>query len=138
MLLSRLSVVVIKKSGTMLYQQLFMGKKSTIKSLSRGLGGNSYTCMQPLTGGGGLGERVLYNLGHNQSTIYIHYVSMKIVKFLISLLISIMINQKHVSVTYSFLQKLKIQIKKKKSIIYYLLNLKCLKISMLTHKFNEM
>lgn len=138
MLLSRLSVVVIKKSGTMLYQQLFMGKKSTIKSLSRGLGGNSYTCMQPLSGGGGLGERVLYNLGHNQSTIYIHYVSMKIVKFLISLLISIMINQKHVSVTYSFLQKLKIQIEKKTSIIYYLLNLKCLKISMLTHKFNEM
>lgn len=138
MLLSRLSVVVIKKSGTMLYQQLFMGKKSTIKSLSRGLGGNSYTCMQPLSGGGGLGERVLYNLGHNQSTIYIHYVSMKIVKFLISLLISIMINQKHVSVTYSFLQKLKIQIEKKTSRIYYLLNLKCLKISMLTHKFNEM
>lgn len=137
MLLSRLSVVVIKKSGTMLYQQLFMGKKSTIKSLSRGLGGNSYTCMQPLSGGGGLGERVLYNLGHNQSTIYIHYVSMKIVKFLISLLISIMINQKHVSVTYSFLQKLKIQIEKKTSRIYYLLNLKCLKISMLTHKFNE-
>lgn len=138
MLLSRLSVVVIKKSGTMLYQQLFMGKKSTIKPLSRGLGGNSYTCMQPLSGGGGLGERVLYNLGHNQSTIYIHYVSMKIEKFLISLLISIMINQKHVSVTYSFLQKLKIQIEKKTSIIYYLLNLKCLKISMLTHKFNEM
>lgn len=138
MLLSRLSVVVIKQSGTMLYQQLFMGKKSTIKPLSRGLGGNSYTCMQPLSGGGGLGERVLYNLGHNQSTIYIHYVSMKIVKFLISLLISIMINQKHVSVTYSFLQKLKIQIEKKTSRIYYLLNLKCLKISMLTHKFNEM
>lgn len=138
MLLSRLSVVVIKKSGTMLYQQLFMGKKSTIKPLSRGLGGNSYTCMQPLSGGGGLGERVLYNLGHNQSTIYIHYVSMKIVKFLISLLISIMINQKHVSVTYSFLQKLKIQIEKKTSRIYYLLNLKGLKISMLTHKFNEM
>lgn len=138
MLLSRLSVVVIKKSGTMLYQQLFMGKKSTIKPLSRGLGGNSYTCMQPLSGGGGLGERVLYNLGHNQSTIYIHYVSMKIEKFLISLLISIMINQKHVSVTYSFLQKLKIQIEKKTSRIYYLLNLKCLKISMLTHKFNEM
>lgn len=138
MLSSRLSVVVIKKSGTMLYQQLFMGKKSTIKPLSRGLGGNSYTCMQPLSGGGGLGERVLYNLGHNQSTIYIHYVSMKIEKFLISLLISIMINQKHVSVTYSFLQKLKIQIEKKTSIIYYLLNLKCLKISMLTHKFNEM
>lgn len=138
MLLSRLSVVVIKKSGTMLYQQLFMGKKSTIKPLSRGLGGNSYTCMQPLSGGGGLGERVLYNLGHNQSTIYIHYVSMKIVKFLISLLISIMINQKHVSVTYSFLQKLKIQIEKKTSRIYYLLNLKCLKISMLTKKFNEM
>lgn len=138
MLLSRLSVVVIKKSGTMLYQQLFMGKKSTIKPLSRGLGGNSYTCMQPLSGGGGLGERVLYNLGHNQSTIYIHYVSMKIVKFLISLLISIMINQKHVSVTYSFLQKLKIQNEKKTSRIYYLLNLKCLKISMLTHKFNEM
>lgn len=138
MLLSRLSVVVIKKSGTMLYQQLFMGKKSTIKPLSRGLGGNSYTCMQPLSGGGGLGERVLYNLGHNQSTIYIHYVSMKIVKFLISLLISIMINQKHVSVTYSFLQKLKIQIEKKTSRIYVLLNLKCLKISMLTHKFNEM
>lgn len=138
MLLSRLSVVVIKKSGTMLYQQLFMGKKSTIKPLSRGLGENSYTCMQPLSGGGGLGERVLYNLGHNQSTIYIHYVSMKIVKFLISLLISIMINQKHVSVTYSFLQKLKIQIEKKTSRIYYLLNLKCLKISMLTHKFNEM
>lgn len=138
MLLSRLSVVVIKKSGTMLYQQLFMGKKSTIKSLSRGLGGNSYTCMQPLSGGGGLGERVLYNLSHNQSTIYIHYVSMKIEKFLISLLISIMINQKHVSVTYSFLQKLKIQIEKKTSRIYYLLNLKCLKISMLTHKFNEM
>lgn len=138
MLLSRLSVVVIKKSGTMLYQQLFMGKKSTIKPLSRGLGGNSYTCMQPLSGGGGLGERVLYNLGHNQSTIYIHYVSIKIVKFLISLLISIMINQKHVSVTYSFLQKLKIQIEKKTSRIYYLLNLKCLKISMLTHKFNEM
>lgn len=136
MLLSRLSVVVIKKSGTMLYQQLFMGKKSTIKPLSRGLGGNSYTCMQPLSGGGGLGERVLYNLGHNQSTIYIHYVSMKIEKFLISLLISI--NQKHVSVTYSFLQKLKIQIEKKTSRIYYLLNLKCLKISMLTHKFNEM
>lgn len=138
MLLSRLSVVVIKKSGTMLYQQLFMGKKSTIKPLSRGLGGNSYTCMQPLSGGGGLGERVLYNLGHNQSTIYIHYVSMKIEKFLISLLISIMINQKHVSVTYSFLQKLNIQIEKKTSRIYYLLNLKCLKISMLTHKFNEM
>lgn len=138
MLLSRLSVVVIKKSGTMLYQQLFMGKKSTIKPLSRGLGGNSYTCMQPLSGGGGLGERVLYNLGHNQSTIYIHYVSMKIEKLLISLLISIMINQKHVSVTYSFLQKLKIQIEKKTSRIYYLLNLKCLKISMLTHKFNEM
>lgn len=138
MLLSRLSVVVIKKSGTMLYQQLFMGKKSTIKPLSRGLGGNSYTCMQPLSGGGGLGERVLYNLGHNQSTIYIQYVSMKIEKFLISLLISIMINQKHVSVTYSFLQKLKIQIEKKTSRIYYLLNLKCLKISMLTHKFNEM
>lgn len=138
MLLSRLSVVVIKKSGTMLYQQLFMGKKSTIKPLSRGLGGNSYTCMQLLSGGGGLGERVLYNLGHNQSTIYIHYVSMKIEKFLISLLISIMINQKHVSVTYSFLQKLKIQIEKKTSRIYYLLNLKCLKISMLTHKFNEM
>lgn len=138
MLLSRLSVVVIKKSGTMLYQQLFMGKKSTIKPLSRGLGGNSYTCMQPLSGGGGLGERVLHNLGHNQSTIYIHYVSMKIEKFLISLLISIMINQKHVSVTYSFLQKLKIQIEKKTSRIYYLLNLKCLKISMLTHKFNEM
>lgn len=138
MLLSRLSVVVIKKSGTMLYQQLFIGEKSTIKPLSRGLGGNSYTCMQPLSGGGGLGERVLYNLGHNQSTIYIHYVSMKIVKFLISLLISIMINQKHVSVTYSFLQKLKIQIEKKTSRIYYLLNLKCLKISMLTHKFNEM
>lgn len=138
MLLSRLSVVVIKKSGTMLYQQLFMGKKSTIKPLSRGLGGNSYTCMQPLSGGGGLGERVLYNLGHNQSTIYIHYVSMKIEKFLISLLISIMISQKHVSVTYSFLQKLKIQIEKKTSRIYYLLNLKCLKISMLTHKFNEM
>lgn len=138
MLSSRLSVVVIKKSGTMLYQQLFMGKKSTIKPLSRGLSGNSYTCMQPLSGGGGLGERVLYNLGHNQSTIYIHYVSMKIVKFLISLLISIMINQKHVSVTYSFLQKLKIQIEKKTSRIYYLLNLKCLKISMLTHKFNEM
>lgn len=138
MLLSRLSVVVIKKSGTMLYQQLFMGKKSTIKPLSRGLGGNSYPCMQPLSGGGGLGERVLYNLGHNQSTIYIHYVSMKIEKFLISLLISIMINQKHVSVTYSFLQKLKIQIEKKTSRIYYLLNLKCLKISMLTHKFNEM
>lgn len=138
MLLSRLSVVVIKKSGTMLYQQLFMGKKSTIKPLSRGLGGNSYTCMQPLSGGGGLGERVLYNLGHNQSTIYIHYVSMKIEKFLISLLISIMINQKHVSVTYSFLQKLKIQIEKKTSRIYYLLNLKCLKISMLKHKFNEM
>lgn len=138
MLLSRLSVVVIKKSGTMLYQQLFMGKKSTIKPLSRGLGGNSKTCMQPLSGGGGLGERVLYNLGHNQSTIYIHYVSMKIEKFLISLLISIMINQKHVSVTYSFLQKLKIQIEKKTSRIYYLLNLKCLKISMLTHKFNEM
>lgn len=138
MLLSRLSVVVIKKSGTMLYQQLFMGKKSTIKPLSRGLGGNSYTCMQPLSGGGGLWERVLYNLGHNQSTIYIHYVSMKIEKFLISLLISIMINQKHVSVTYSFLQKLKIQIEKKTSRIYYLLNLKCLKISMLTHKFNEM
>lgn len=138
MLLRRLSVVVIKKSGTMLYQQLFMGKKSTIKPLYRGLGGNSYTCMQPLSGGGGLGERVLYNLGHNQSTIYIHYVSMKIVKFLISLLISIMINQKHVSVTYSFLQKLKIQIEKKTSRIYYLLNLKCLKISMLTHKFNEM
>lgn len=138
MLLSRLSVVVIKKSGTMLYQQLFMGKKSTIKPLSRGLGGNSYTCMQPLSGGGGLGERVLYNLGHNKSTIYIHYVSMKIEKFLISLLISIMINQKHVSVTYSFLQKLKIQIEKKTSRIYYLLNLKCLKISMLTHKFNEM
>lgn len=138
MLLSRLSVVVIKKSGTMLYQQLFMGKKSTIKPLSRGLGGNSYTCMQPLSGGGGLGERVLYNLGHNQSTIYIHFVSMKIEKFLISLLISIMINQKHVSVTYSFLQKLKIQIEKKTSRIYYLLNLKCLKISMLTHKFNEM
>lgn len=138
MLLSRLSVVVIKKSGTMLYQQLFMGKKSTIKPLYRGLGGNSYTCMQPLSGGGGLGERVLYNLGHNQSTIYIHYVSMKIEKFLISLLISIMINQKHVSVTYSFLQKLKIQIEKKTSRIYYLLNLKCLKISMLTHKFNEM
>lgn len=138
MLLSRLSVVVIKKSGTMLYQQLFMGKKSTIKPLYRGLGGNSYTCMQPLSGGGGLWERVLYNLGHNQSTIYIHYVSMKIVKFLISLLISIMINQKHVSVTYSFLQKLKIQIEKKTSRIYYLLNLKCLKISMLTHKFNEM
>lgn len=138
MLLSRLSVVVIKKSGTMLYQQLFMGKKSTIKPLSRGLGGNSYTCMQPLSGGGGLGERVLYNLGHNQSTIYIHYVSMKIEKFLISLLISIMINQKHVSVTYSFLQTLKIQIEKKTSRIYYLLNLKCLKISMLTHKFNEM
>lgn len=138
MLLSRLSVVVIKKSGTMLYQQLFMGKKSTIKPLSRGLDGNSYTCMQPLSGGGGLGERVLYNLGHNQSTIYIHYVSMKIEKFLISLLISIMINQKHVSVTYSFLQKLKIQIEKKTSRIYYLLNLKCLKISMLTHKFNEM
>lgn len=138
MLSSRLSVVVIKKSGTMLYQQLFMGKKSTIKPLSRGLGGNSYTCMQPLSGGGGLGERVLYNLGHNQSTIYIHYVSMKIEKFLISLLISIMINQKHVSVTYSFLQKLKIQIEKKTSRIYYLLNLKCLKISMLTHKFNEM
>lgn len=138
MLLSRLSVVVIKKSGTMLYQQLFMGKKSTIKPLSRGLGGNSYTCMQPLSGGGGLGERVLYNLSHNQSTIYIHYVSMKIVKFLISLLISIMINQKHVSVTYSFLQKLKIQIEKKTSRIYVLLNLKCLKISMLTHKFNEM
>lgn len=138
MLLSRLSVVVIKKSGTMLYQQLFMGKKSTIKPFSRGLGGNSYTCMQPLSGGGGLGERVLYNLGHNQSTIYIHYVSMKIEKFLISLLISIMINQKHVSVTYSFLQKLKIQIEKKTSRIYYLLNLKCLKISMLTHKFNEM
>lgn len=138
MLSSRLSVVVIKKSGTMLYYQLFMGKKSTIKPLSRGLGGNSYTCMQPLSGGGGLGERVLYNLGHNQSTIYIHYVSMKIEKFLISLLISIMINQKHVSVTYSFLQKLKIQIEKKTSRIYYLLNLKCLKISMLTHKFNEM
>lgn len=138
MLLSRLSVVVIKKSGTMLYQQLFMGKKSTRKPLSRGLGGNSYTCMQPLSGGGGLGERVVYNLGHNQSTIYIHYVSMKIEKFLISLLISIMINQKHVSVTYSFLQKLKIQIEKKTSRIYYLLNLKCLKISMLTHKFNEM
>lgn len=138
MLLSRLSVVVIKKSGTMLYQQLFMGKKSTIKPLSRGLGGNSYTCMQPLSGGGGLGERVLYNLGHNQSTIYIHYVSMKIEKFLISLLISIMINLKHVSVTFSFLQKLKIQIEKKTSRIYYLLNLKCLKISMLTHKFNEM
>lgn len=138
MLSSRPSVVVIKKSGTMLYQQLFMGKKSTIKPLSRGLGGNSYTCMQPLSGGGGLGERVLYNLGHNQSTIYIHYVSMKIEKFLISLLISIMINQKHVSVTYSFLQKLKIQIEKKTSRIYYLLNLKCLKISMLTHKFNEM
>lgn len=138
MLLSRLSVVVIKKSGTMLYQQLFMGKKSTIKPLSRGLGGNSYTCMQPLSGGGGLGEMVLYNLGHNQSTIYIHYVSMKIEKFLISLLISIMINQKHVSVTYSFLQKLKIQIEKKTSRIYVLLNLKCLKISMLTHKFNEM
>lgn len=138
MLLSRLSVVVIKKSGTMLYQQLFMGKKSTIKPLSRGLGGNSYTCMQPLSGGGGLGERVLYNLGHNQSTKYIHYVSMKIEKFLISLFISIMINQKHVSVTYSFLQKLKIQIEKKTSRIYYLLNLKCLKISMLTHKFNEM
>lgn len=138
MLSSRLSVVVIKKSGTMLYQQLFMGKKSTIKPLYRGLGGNSYTCMQPLSGGGGLGERVLYNLGHNQSTIYIHYVSMKIEKFLISLLISIMINQKHVSVTYSFLQKLKIQIEKKTSRIYYLLNLKCLKISMLTHKFNEM
>lgn len=138
MLLSRLSVVVIKKSGTMLYYQLFMGKKSTIKPLSRGLGGNSYTCMQPLSGGGGLGERVLYNLGHNQSTIYIHYVSMKIEKFLISLLISIMINQKHVSVTYSFLQKLKIQIEKKTSRIYYLLNLKGLKISMLTHKFNEM
>lgn len=138
MLLSRLSVVVIKKSGTMLYQQLFMGKKSTIKPLSRGLGGNSYTCMQPLSGGGGLGERVLYNLGHNQSTIYIQYVSMKIEKFLISLLISIMINQKHVSVTYSFLQKLKIQIEKKTSRIYYLLNLKCLKISILTHKFNEM
>lgn len=138
MLSSRLSVVVIKKSGTMLYQQLFMGKKSTIKPLSRGLGGNSYTCMQPLSGGGGLGERVLYNLGHNQSTIYIHFVSMKIEKFLISLLISIMINQKHVSVTYSFLQKLKIQIEKKTSRIYYLLNLKCLKISMLTHKFNEM
>lgn len=138
MLLSRLSVVVIKKSGTMLYQQLFMGKKSTIKPLSRGLGGNSYTCMQPLSGGGGLGERVLYNLGHNQSTIYIHYVFMNIEKFLISLLISIMINQKHVSVTYSFLQKLKIQIEKKTSRIYYLLNLKCLKISMLTHKFNEM
>lgn len=138
MLLRRLSVVVIEKSGTMLYQQLFMGKKSTIKPLYRGLGGNSYTCMQPLSGGGGLGERVLYNLGHNQSTIYIHYVSMKIVKFLISLLISIMINQKHVSVTYSFLQKLKIQIEKKTSRIYYLLNLKCLKISMLTHKFNEM
>lgn len=138
MLLSRLSVVVIKKSGTMLYQQLFMGKKSTIKPLSRGLGGNSYTCMQPLSGGGGLWERVLYNLGHNQSTIYTHYVSMKIEKFLISLLISIMINQKHVSVTYSFLQKLKIQIEKKTSRIYYLLNLKCLKISMLTHKFNEM
>lgn len=138
MLSSRLSVVVIKKSGTMLYYQLFMGKKSTIKPLSRGLGGNSYTCMQPLSGGGDLGERVLYNLGHNQSTIYIHYVSMKIEKFLISLLISIMINQKHVSVTYSFLQKLKIQIEKKTSRIYYLLNLKCLKISMLTHKFNEM
>lgn len=138
MLLSRLSVVVIKKSGTMLYQQLFMGKKSTIKPLSRGLGGNSYTCMQPLSGGGGLGERVLYNLGHNQSTKYIHYVSMKIEKFLISLFISIMINQKHVSVTYSFLQKLKIQIEKKTSRIYYLLNLKCLNISMLTHKFNEM
>lgn len=138
MLLSRLSVVVIKKSGTMLYQQLFMGEKSTIKPLSRGLGGNSYTCMQPLSGGGGLWERVLYNLGHNQSTIYIHYVSMKIEKFLISLLISIMINQKHVSVTYSFLQKLKIQIEKKTSRIHYLLNLKCLKISMLTHKFNEM
>lgn len=138
MLLRRLSVVVIEKSGTMLYQQLFMGKKSTIKPLYRGLGGNSYTCMQPLSGGGGLGERVLYNLGHNQSTIYIHYVSMKIEKFLISLLISIMINQKHVSVTYSFLQKLKIQIEKKTSRIYYLLNLKCLKISMLTHKFNEM
>lgn len=139
MLLSRLSVVVIKKKvGPCYISSSSWEKKSTIKPLSRGLGGNSYTCMQPLSGGGGLGERVLYNLGHKQSTIYIHYVSMKIVKFLISLLISIMINQKHVSVTYSFLQKLKIQIEKKTSRIYYLLNLKCLKISMLTHKFNEM
>lgn len=138
MLLSRLSVVVIKKKWAYAILAALHGKKSTIKPLSRGLGGNSYTCMQPLSGGGGLGERVLYNLGHNQSTIYIHYVSMKIVKFLISLLISIMINQKHVSVTYSFLQKLKIQIEKKTSRIYYLLNLKGLKISMLTHKFNEM
>lgn len=139
MLLSRLSVVVIKKKWDHAILAALHGKKkSTIKPLSRGLGGNSYTCMQPLSGGGGLGERVLYNLGHDQSTIYIHYVSMKIEKFLISLLISIMINQKHVSVTYSFLQKLKIQIEKNTSRIYYLLNLKCLKISMLTHKFNEM
>lgn len=138
MLLSRLSVVVIKKSGTMLYQQLFMGKKIYYKATFPGVGWEQLHVYVATVRGRGSRKRVLYNLGHNQSTIYIHYVSMKIVKFLISLLISIMINQKHVSVTYSFLQKLKIQIEKKTSRIYYLLNLKCLKISMLKHKFNEM
>lgn len=65
MLLSRFFVVVIKKSGIMLYQQFFMGKKFIIKLFFWGLGGNSYMCMQLLFGGGGLGERVLYNLGYN-------------------------------------------------------------------------
>lgn len=49
----------------MLYQQFFMGKKFIIKLFFWGLGGNSYMCMQLLFGGGGLGERVLYNFGYN-------------------------------------------------------------------------
>lgn len=40
-------------------------KKFIIKLFYWGLGGNSYMCMYLLFGGGGLGERVLYNFGYN-------------------------------------------------------------------------